>query len=209
MAGNDGPPGDRAGAAPSRPFVRAKRRGLLPCVRSAPACDSDRVRRRPGRRRRDARGRAARRPGRPPGTSVCRARGKLPDRALEESGIDRRRVHATDVVKPFKWEPRGTRRTREAERCRGRRLPALARDGNRPDQPARARVPRGDRGASDPRTLMQGVAPARNVRPFAALTRAIATVHPSPVLRAGDDDCRQAAMRRFVQNLKTVGDELG
>ena len=36
--------------------------------------------------------------------------GKLLDRALEEAGIDRAKVYVTNVVKHFKWEPRGKRR---------------------------------------------------------------------------------------------------
>src|SRR3954470_3352945 len=36
--------------------------------------------------------------------------GKLLDRALEEAGIDRTKVYVTNVVKHFKWEPRGKRR---------------------------------------------------------------------------------------------------
>src|SRR5436309_1574959 len=36
--------------------------------------------------------------------------GKLLDRALEEAGIDRRKVYVTNVVKHFKFEPRGKRR---------------------------------------------------------------------------------------------------
>src|SRR5439155_8959104 len=36
--------------------------------------------------------------------------GKLLDRALEAAGIERRRVYVTNVVKHFKWEPRGKRR---------------------------------------------------------------------------------------------------
>ena len=36
--------------------------------------------------------------------------GKLLDRALVAAGIDRRRVYVTNVVKHFKWEPRGKRR---------------------------------------------------------------------------------------------------
>jgi DNA polymerase len=36
--------------------------------------------------------------------------GRLLDRALEEAGIDRGRVYVTNVVKHFKWEPRGKRR---------------------------------------------------------------------------------------------------
>src|SRR5882757_6104582 len=36
--------------------------------------------------------------------------GKIMDRALEEAGIDRSQVYVTNVVKHFKWEPRGKRR---------------------------------------------------------------------------------------------------
>src|SRR6186997_1098760 len=36
--------------------------------------------------------------------------GKLLDRALAEAGIDRAQVYVTNVVKHFKWEPRGKRR---------------------------------------------------------------------------------------------------
>src|SRR5260370_11625818 len=50
--------------------------------------------------------------------------GKLLDRALEESGIDRKKVYVTNAVKHFKWEPRGKRRihkkpsTLEVAACR-------------------------------------------------------------------------------------------
>jgi uracil-DNA glycosylase family 4 len=36
--------------------------------------------------------------------------GTLLDRALAEAGIDRAAVYVTNVVKHFKWEPRGKRR---------------------------------------------------------------------------------------------------
>jgi uracil-DNA glycosylase len=36
--------------------------------------------------------------------------GKLLDRALEKAGIDRQKTYVTNVVKHFKWEPRGKRR---------------------------------------------------------------------------------------------------
>lgn len=39
--------------------------------------------------------------------------GKLLDRALEEAGIDRKTVYLTNVVKHFKWKPRGKRRIHE------------------------------------------------------------------------------------------------
>src|SRR5262245_11855565 len=35
--------------------------------------------------------------------------GKVLDRALEQVGIDRTKVYVTNVVKHFKWEPRGKR----------------------------------------------------------------------------------------------------
>src|SRR5437762_8502052 len=36
--------------------------------------------------------------------------GRLLDEALEEAGIDRAQTYVTNVVKHFKWEPRGKRR---------------------------------------------------------------------------------------------------
>src|SRR5881409_3944320 len=36
--------------------------------------------------------------------------GRLLDHALEEAGIDRSLTYVTNVVKHFKWEPRGKRR---------------------------------------------------------------------------------------------------
>src|SRR5207244_8611386 len=36
--------------------------------------------------------------------------GRVLDKALEEAGIDRAKVYVTNVVKHFKWEPRGKRR---------------------------------------------------------------------------------------------------
>jgi uracil-DNA glycosylase len=36
--------------------------------------------------------------------------GKLLDKALDEAGIDRKKVYVTNAVKHFKWEPRGKRR---------------------------------------------------------------------------------------------------
>jgi uracil-DNA glycosylase len=50
--------------------------------------------------------------------------GRLLDKALEEAGINRQEVYITNVVKHFKWEPRGKRRIHkkpsavEIEACR-------------------------------------------------------------------------------------------
>ena len=43
--------------------------------------------------------------------------GRLLDRALEEAGIDRTTVYLTNVVKHFKWKPRGKRRLHEKPRA--------------------------------------------------------------------------------------------
>src|SRR6185503_8000927 len=43
--------------------------------------------------------------------------GKLLDRALAEAGIDRAAVYVTNVVKHFKWEPRGKRRIHKKPRA--------------------------------------------------------------------------------------------
>src|SRR6478672_13331345 len=47
--------------------------------------------------------------------------GALLDKALDEAGIDRAKVYVTNVVKHFKWEPRGksaSTRSRTAPRSR-------------------------------------------------------------------------------------------
>src|SRR5688500_19694680 len=44
--------------------------------------------------------------------------GRLLDSALEEAGIDRSQVYVTNVVKHFKWEPRGKRRIHKKPNAR-------------------------------------------------------------------------------------------
>ena len=135
--------------------------------------------------------------------------GKLLDRALEEAGIDRARVYLTNVVKHFKWEPRGKRRihakpnSAEIAACRPwldteialvrpRVLVCLGATA------AQALLGRGfkvslERG----RFIDSPLAP-----------RVLATVHPSSILRAPDDASRHADMQRFVADLKRVAAEL-
>lgn len=43
--------------------------------------------------------------------------GEVLDRALAEIGLDRRTVYITNIVKHFKWEPRGTRRIHQTPRA--------------------------------------------------------------------------------------------
>ncbi|WP_438009202.1 UdgX family uracil-DNA binding protein [Sorangium sp. So ce321] len=136
--------------------------------------------------------------------------GQLLDRALEAAGIDRGRAYVTNVVKHFKWEPRGKRRihkkpdAREIRAC----LPWLAAEiavvqpeivvclGATAAQAllgSSFRVTR-DRG----RILESPLAP-----------RTLATVHPASILRMPDEDSRQAELSRFIEDLTAVARALG
>jgi DNA polymerase len=129
--------------------------------------------------------------------------GKLLDRALEEAGIDRARVYLTNVVKHFKWEPRGKRRihakpaSAEIAACR----PWL-------DTEIALVKPRVliCLGATAAQALLgSGFKVSRQRGAFvdsALAPRVTATVHPSSILRAPDEAARRTAMRQFVADLK-------
>ena len=125
--------------------------------------------------------------------------GKLLDTALEQAGIDRRQVYVTNVVKHFKWEPRGKRRIHakpnaaEIAACRPWLETEIA-----PGEAARADLPRCDRGAGLAGQVLQGVAAARRFVESTLAPIVTATVHPSSILRAPDDEARREEMRRFV-----------
>jgi uracil-DNA glycosylase len=133
--------------------------------------------------------------------------GRILDQALKEAGIDRAEVYVTNVVKHFKWSPaeRGKRRIHkkprnsEIQACRPWLDAEL--DAVRPKvlvclgaSAAQAllgkdfRVTR-DRGKLIPSDLAPNV---------------IATVHPSSILRARDDESRQSQLESFIDDLKFV-----
>ncbi|HEV8248742.1 MAG TPA: UdgX family uracil-DNA binding protein [Gaiellaceae bacterium] len=136
--------------------------------------------------------------------------GRLLDEALEQVGIDRKLAYVTNVVKHFKWTPRGKRRIHakpnwsEIAACR-------------PWLDAEVAVVK-------PRVIVcLGATAAQALlgREFRVTRRrgevvdsgydgipAIATVHPSSILRADDEDREQefaafvddlAAIKRFVE----------
>jgi uracil-DNA glycosylase family protein len=135
--------------------------------------------------------------------------GRLLDRALEQASIDRRLVYLTNVVKHFKWEPRGKRRihakpnTAEVSACRPwldaevalvkpRILVCLG------VVAAQALLGRSFKVSADRgRFVVSTLAPL-----------VTATVHPSSILRARDDDSRREAMERFVADLRFVAAEM-
>ncbi len=131
--------------------------------------------------------------------------GKLLDKALEEAGIDRDEVYVTNVVKHFKWEPKGKRRihkkpnAREIAACRPWLNAEL--DLLKPEVVVCL-------GATAAQALF-GKDFRVSVRrgqfigsPLAK--RVTATVHPSSILRAPDDETRREEMKRFVGDLKKV-----
>jgi DNA polymerase len=130
-------------------------------------------------------------------------------RALEEAGIPRERTYVTNVVKHFKWEPRGKRRIHakpkasEIYACR----PWL-------DVELEVIKPRivVCLGATAAKALLGPsfkVSGRRGVfvdSPLAPLV--LATVHPSSILRAPTTDARHAAMVEFVRDLRNVAARL-
>jgi DNA polymerase len=135
--------------------------------------------------------------------------GKLLDRALEEASIDREKVYVTNVVKHFKWEPRGKRRihkkpnAREIAACR----PWL--DAEIATVKPKVIV---CLGASAAQALLGAQFRVSRQRgefvdsPLAP--RVTATVHPSSILRAPDDETRRVERERFVEDLKKIAKAL-
>ena len=135
--------------------------------------------------------------------------GKLLDRALEEAGIDRGQAYVTNVVKHFKWEPRGKRRIHakpdvvEITAC----LPWL--QAEIAVVKPRALVCLGSTAAQALIDRKFKVTQQRGQfvpSPLAPLVTA--TVHPSSILRAPDDVTRREERARFVADLKKVAKAL-
>lgn len=131
--------------------------------------------------------------------------GRLLDEALIEAGIDRAQTYVTNVVKHFKWEPRGKRRihkkpnAREVTACR----PWLEAEINLVKPRVIVCL-----GATAAQALLGPKFRVSKQRgQFIASTLApylTATVHPSSILRAPDDKARQAEKRQFIDDLKQV-----
>ena len=131
--------------------------------------------------------------------------GQLLDWALEKAGIDRKEAYVTNVVKHFKWVPRGRRRihskpsSMEIKAC----LPWLEAEleAVRPEVVVLlgATAAQALLGASFRVTRERGNFVRSNLAPHV-----MATVHPSSLLRIEDDAERKAAIREFVTELRQV-----
>ena len=136
--------------------------------------------------------------------------GRLLDKALEEARIDRARVYVTNVVKHFKWEPRGKRRIHakpnaaEIAACRPWLETEIALVKPRILVALGATAAQALLGKGFKVTEQRGRFVDSPLAP-----RVTATVHPSSILRARDDESRHAEMKRFVRDLRRVAAELG
>jgi uracil-DNA glycosylase family protein len=135
--------------------------------------------------------------------------GKLLDRALEEADIDRRKVDVTNVVKHFKFEPRGKRRIHkkpvadEIAACRPWLETELELVKPRVLVCLGATAAQALLGRTFRLTQHRGEFVQSDLA-----SRVTATVHPSAVLRAPDEEARHQEYERLVQDLKVVAMEL-
>jgi uracil-DNA glycosylase len=129
--------------------------------------------------------------------------GKLLDRCLAEAGIDRGRVWVTNAVKHFKWVPRGTRRihskpgSMEIAAC----FPWLEAEIHAVAPHVVVAL-----GATAAQALFGKAFRVTRERgrlvPFALAPYALATVHPSALLRAPDRQTRDREIQRFIEDLR-------
>lgn len=133
--------------------------------------------------------------------------GKLLNKALLEAGINRGEVYVTNMVKHFKWEPKGKRRihkkpsSREIAACRpwlNAELQVLA-----PEVLVclGATAAQAILGKEFKVTEQRG-----ELIPSGVARHVITTVHPSSILRAPDAERRQSEYARFVEDLKKVAE---
>src|ERR1700712_91325 len=135
--------------------------------------------------------------------------GRELDKALEAVGIDREEAYVTNVVKHFKFEERGKRRMHATPK-------KFEVDACRPWLDAELRVVKPDAlvvlGATAGKALFgskfrirdaRGQALESDLAPFVT-----ATIHPSAILRAPDDESRQREREAFTADLRAVAKSL-
>jgi uracil-DNA glycosylase len=131
--------------------------------------------------------------------------GKVLDRALEDAGIERRDAYVTNVVKHFNFQERGRRRIHqkpsrehiaacrpwldaELEQVRPEALVCLGATAAQALFGTQFRV-----------TRQRGQPVESDLAPLAT-----ATVHPSSILRAPDEESRRVAREEFTADLRAV-----
>ena len=131
--------------------------------------------------------------------------GRLLDRALEEAGIDRSSTYVTNAVKHFKFEERGKRRLHkkpsagEIKACRPWLEAELSRIKPSVIVCLGATAAQTMFGAQFRLTQHRGQLIPQDWAP-----KAMATVHPSAILRAPDEEQRREEYKAFVADLTKV-----
>lgn len=135
--------------------------------------------------------------------------GRVLNKAIHDSGLDRTTIFVTNAVKHFKFEERGKRRlhkrpnAHEVERCRiwFEQERALV----KPELIIAL-------GATAARSLVQRTVTISKLRgdilDLPDGGRGLVTIHPSWLLRMDDDAQKTAEYERFVADLKTAGKAL-
>ena len=135
--------------------------------------------------------------------------GRILAQALAAAGIDRKRTCITNVVKHFKWEPRGKRRIHAKPNALeiGACKPWLEAELDAVTPKALVCL-----GATAAQALLGRAFRVSTQRgqfvdsPLAPLVSA--TVHPSSILREPDSDARHRAMAEFIADLTRVAARL-
>ncbi len=138
--------------------------------------------------------------------------GRLLDQAMSEAGIERSQVYVTNVVKHFKWSPAERGKRRIHKKPRASEIQAC-----RPWLDAEIALIKPEilvcLGASAAQALLGKTFRVSRERgkpvdsPLAPYV--VATVHPSSILRAQDDESRHLQMQAFVEDLKEVARLVG
>jgi uracil-DNA glycosylase len=131
--------------------------------------------------------------------------GRLLEKALDEAGIDRRRVYVTNAVKHFRFTMRGKRRLHEKPNATQVRA-------CRPWLESEIEVVRPGMlvllGATAAQSVMGPdfrVSKQRGeVMTSSFGIPTLATVHPSSILRATDAESREAALQSFIDDLRVA-----
>jgi len=135
--------------------------------------------------------------------------GRLLDEALEQAGIDRREAYVTNVVKHFKWEARGKRRihkkpnSTEIEACRPWLEAEIAMVKPAAIVCLGATAAQALLGKQFRVTKQRGEFIPSPLAPFV-----MATVHPSSILRAPDEQARNEEMLHFIEDLERIAQVL-
>lgn len=131
--------------------------------------------------------------------------GALFDKALIEAGIERKQTYVTNAVKHFKWEPRGKRRIHkkpnsiEIAACRQWLNTEIALIKPEVIVCLGATAAQALLGRDFRVTQKRG-----QLLPFDTARNVLATVHPSSILRAPDEQSRHAEFLRFTEDLRVV-----